>query len=92
MNDHNLMNDHNKSFYPLDMFEFIHHPEYGCHDLKGLIHQFQHMPCFLAVLEVLHQRTLGVRIMVLGLIEVFYTQTIHNQFMLGSILFLNHLK
>jgi hypothetical protein len=36
MNDHNLMNDHNKSFYPLDMFEFIHHPEYGCHDLKGL--------------------------------------------------------
>jgi hypothetical protein len=27
----------NKSFYPSDMFEFIHHPEYGCHDLKGLI-------------------------------------------------------
>jgi hypothetical protein len=26
----------NKSFYPLDMFEFIHHPEYGCHELKGL--------------------------------------------------------
>jgi hypothetical protein len=26
----------NKSFYPLDMFEFIHHPKYGCQDLKGL--------------------------------------------------------
>jgi hypothetical protein len=23
----------NKSFYPSNMFEFIHHPEYGCHDL-----------------------------------------------------------
>jgi hypothetical protein len=31
-----LTNENNKSFYPLDMFEFIHHPEYGCHDLKGL--------------------------------------------------------
>jgi hypothetical protein len=30
-----LMNENNKS-YPLDMFEFIHHPEYGCGDLKGL--------------------------------------------------------
>jgi hypothetical protein len=30
------MNENNKFFYPLDMFEFIHHPEYGCHDLKGL--------------------------------------------------------
>jgi hypothetical protein len=32
-----LMNEKNKSFYPLDMLEFIHHPEYGCRDLKGLI-------------------------------------------------------
>jgi hypothetical protein len=31
------MNENNKSFYPSDMFEFIHHPEYGCRDLKGLI-------------------------------------------------------
>jgi hypothetical protein len=31
-----LMNENNKSFYPSNMFEFIHHPEYGCHDLKGL--------------------------------------------------------
>jgi hypothetical protein len=30
------MNENNKSFYPSDMFEFIHHPEYGCRDLKGL--------------------------------------------------------
>jgi hypothetical protein len=30
------MNENNKSFYPSNMFEFIHHPEYGCHDLKGL--------------------------------------------------------
>jgi hypothetical protein len=30
------MNENNKSFYPLDMFEFIHHPEYGCRDIKGL--------------------------------------------------------
>jgi hypothetical protein len=30
------MNENNKSFYPLDMFDFIHHPEYGCRDLKGL--------------------------------------------------------
>jgi hypothetical protein len=28
------MNENNKFFYPSDMFEFIHHPEYGC--LKGL--------------------------------------------------------
>jgi hypothetical protein len=32
-----LMNETSESFYPLDMFEFIHHPQYGCHDLKGLI-------------------------------------------------------
>jgi hypothetical protein len=31
-----LMNENNKSFNPSDMFEFIHHPEYGCRDLKGL--------------------------------------------------------
>jgi hypothetical protein len=31
-----LMNENNKSFYPLTMFEFIHHPKYGCRDLKGL--------------------------------------------------------
>jgi hypothetical protein len=30
------MNENNKSFYPSNMFEFIHHSEYGCHDLKGL--------------------------------------------------------
>jgi hypothetical protein len=30
------MNENNKSFYPSKMFEFIHHPEYGCRDLKGL--------------------------------------------------------
>jgi hypothetical protein len=29
------MNENNKSFYPLDMFEFIHHPENGCCNLKG---------------------------------------------------------
>jgi hypothetical protein len=33
------MNKYNKSFYPSDMFEFIHHPEYGCCNLKGLIIQ-----------------------------------------------------
>jgi hypothetical protein len=32
-----LMNKNNKSFYPLDTFEFIPHPEYGCRNLKGLI-------------------------------------------------------
>jgi hypothetical protein len=31
------MNENNESFYPSDMFEFIHNPEYGCRDLKGLI-------------------------------------------------------
>jgi hypothetical protein len=31
-----LMNENNKSFYSSDMFEFIHHPKYGCCDLKGL--------------------------------------------------------
>jgi hypothetical protein len=31
-----LMNENNKSFYPSNMFEFIHHPEYGCRSLKGL--------------------------------------------------------
>jgi hypothetical protein len=31
-----FMNENNKSFYPSNMFEFIHHPEYGCRDLKGL--------------------------------------------------------
>jgi hypothetical protein len=30
------MNENNQSFYPLDIFEFIHHPKYRCHDLKGL--------------------------------------------------------
>jgi hypothetical protein len=30
------MNENNKSFYPSNMFEFIHHPEYGCRDFKGL--------------------------------------------------------
>jgi hypothetical protein len=30
------MNENNKSFYPSDMFEFIHHPEYECRELKGL--------------------------------------------------------
>jgi hypothetical protein len=25
------MNGNNKSFYPRDMFEFIHHPKYGYH-------------------------------------------------------------
>jgi hypothetical protein len=30
------MNGNNKSFYPSDMFEFIHHPEYGCRHLKEL--------------------------------------------------------
>jgi hypothetical protein len=30
------MNENNNAFYPSYMFEFIHHPEYGCHDLKGL--------------------------------------------------------
>jgi hypothetical protein len=34
------MNENNKSFYPSNMFEFIHHPEYGCRDLKGLIPVF----------------------------------------------------
>jgi hypothetical protein len=24
------MNGNNKLFYPRDMFEFIHHPKYGC--------------------------------------------------------------
>jgi hypothetical protein len=34
------MNENIKLFYPLDMFEFIHHPEYGCCNLKGLrIHE-----------------------------------------------------
>jgi hypothetical protein len=31
-----LMNENNKSFYPLDMFEIIHHPDHGCRNLKGL--------------------------------------------------------
>jgi hypothetical protein len=31
-----LMNENNKSFYPSNMFEFIHHLEYGCRDLKEL--------------------------------------------------------
>jgi hypothetical protein len=30
------MNENKKSFYPSDMSEFIHLPEYGCCDLKGL--------------------------------------------------------
>jgi hypothetical protein len=30
------MNENNQSFYPSDIFEFIHHPEYGCRNLKGL--------------------------------------------------------
>jgi hypothetical protein len=24
------MNENKKSFYPIDMFKFIHHPKYGC--------------------------------------------------------------
>jgi hypothetical protein len=31
-----LMNQISKSFYSRDMFEFIHHPKYGCHDYYGL--------------------------------------------------------
>jgi hypothetical protein len=31
------MNENMKSFYPSYMFEFIHHPKYGCYNLKGLI-------------------------------------------------------
>jgi hypothetical protein len=27
-----LVNENNNLFYPLDMFEFIHHPKYECHD------------------------------------------------------------
>jgi hypothetical protein len=39
------MNENNKSFYPSDMFEFIHHPKYGCRDLKGLKNEiFQEIP------------------------------------------------
>jgi hypothetical protein len=30
------MYENDKSFYPSNMFEIIHHPEYGCCDLKGL--------------------------------------------------------
>jgi hypothetical protein len=30
------MNENNKSFYPSDMFEFIHHPKNGRRDLKGV--------------------------------------------------------
>jgi hypothetical protein len=30
------MNENNKSIYPSDMFEFVHHPKYGCNNLKGL--------------------------------------------------------
>jgi hypothetical protein len=42
-----LMNENNRSFYPSNMFEFIHHPEYGCCDLKGLIayyYPIHHVP------------------------------------------------
>jgi hypothetical protein len=31
------MNENNKFFYPSDMFDFIHHLEYECRDLKGLM-------------------------------------------------------
>jgi hypothetical protein len=31
------MDENNKPFYPSDMFEFIHHPEYGYRDLKRVI-------------------------------------------------------
>jgi hypothetical protein len=31
-----LIKENNKSFYPLDMFEFIYHPGYGCCNLQGL--------------------------------------------------------
>jgi hypothetical protein len=34
-----LMNENNKSFHPSYMFEFIHHLEYGCCDLQGLIYK-----------------------------------------------------
>jgi hypothetical protein len=30
------MNENNKSFYPSYIFEFIHHPDYRCRNLKGL--------------------------------------------------------
>jgi hypothetical protein len=30
------MNENNKSFFPRDMFQFIHHPKYGCRDHLGL--------------------------------------------------------
>jgi hypothetical protein len=36
------MNEKYKAIYPLDMFEFIHHPKYGCHDLKGLRTMYGH--------------------------------------------------
>jgi hypothetical protein len=38
------MNENNKSFYPSDMFEFIHHLEYGCRDLKWLIEEYVKKP------------------------------------------------
>jgi hypothetical protein len=31
-----LIKENDKSFYPLDMFEFFYHPRYGCCNLKGL--------------------------------------------------------
>jgi hypothetical protein len=30
------MNENSKSFYPRDMFKFIHHPKYGCYSPYGL--------------------------------------------------------
>jgi hypothetical protein len=38
-----LMNENNKSFYPLGMFEFIHHPKYGCRNLKGLMYWYKYI-------------------------------------------------
>ena len=38
-----LMNEYNKSFYPLDMFKFIHHLGYGCRDLKGIKNILEHI-------------------------------------------------
>jgi hypothetical protein len=34
---HILVVENNNSFSPSYMFEFPHHPKYGCHDLKGII-------------------------------------------------------
>jgi hypothetical protein len=33
----NCLNLTNTAFSPLYVFEFTHHPKYGCRDLKGII-------------------------------------------------------